>query len=93
MAQGGHDGRHTLAALLQVGIEQLLGGVVDDGDEGDPLVGARGQPAVTAPIEVKELAEARAGLAAAAMPASRPGFGDQAGRLQGLLDEGIAGGR
>jgi hypothetical protein len=38
---------------------------------------------------VQQLAEAGAGLAAAAMPAPGPMFGQELGRLQGLLDEGI----
>ena len=32
-AQGGHHRRHTLAADPQLGIQQLLGGVVDCGDQ------------------------------------------------------------
>jgi hypothetical protein len=41
-------------------------------------------------VEVQQLAEARARLTAAAMPAPGLVLGDEAGRLQSLLDEGIA---
>jgi hypothetical protein len=33
-------------------MEQALGGVVDDGDEGEPLVGDQGEPAMATAVEM-----------------------------------------
>ena len=38
MGQGGHDGRQILRGP-ELRVEQAFGGVVEDGDEGLPLVG------------------------------------------------------
>src|SRR5262245_59212814 len=89
-AAGGQDGRDALAAVPELGVEQPLGGVVDDGDEREPAVGDGGQPAMAAAVEMEQLTEARARLAPAAMAPPRAMLADQAGGLQGLLDEGIA---
>jgi hypothetical protein len=52
-----HDGRRGLTRA-KLGIEQLLGRVVEDADE-DLLLGrTRGQPRITAAVEVQELAGA-----------------------------------
>src|SRR6185436_20535069 len=67
-----------------------LGGVIDDGDQGEPPVGTQRQPAMATAIEMQEFAEAGAGLAAAPMPAAGLLGGDQAGSLQRLFDKGIA---
>jgi len=88
--QGGHDGPDAFAAVPDFGIEQALRRVVDDGDEGEPLVGDEGQPAMAAAVEMQQFAEARAGLAPAAVAAPGAVLGDEAGALQGLFDEGIA---
>src|SRR4029453_13674710 len=52
--------------------------------------GAQRQPTMATAIEMQELAEAGAGLAAAPMPAAGLLRGDQAGGLQRLFDKGIA---
>src|SRR5260370_1072296 len=51
------------------------------GDEGEPLVGGEGQPAMAAAVEMQQFAEARAGLAPAAVAASGAVLGDEAGGL------------
>src|SRR5215472_2433848 len=71
-------------------LEQALGGVVHDGDEGEPPLGRQGEPVMAAAIEMQQFAKAGAGLAAAAMAAARLLFRDEAGRLQDLLHEGVA---
>ncbi len=38
-AQRRQDRGDTLAALPQLGVQQTFGGVVDHGDEGEPLLG------------------------------------------------------
>jgi hypothetical protein len=90
-AQRGHNGRQTLTALLQVGVQHVLSGVVDDRDEREPLLGPQREPAVATAVQMLELPEAGAG-ARGAGDAARRGLmlDDQAGGLQGLLDEGIA---
>src|SRR4030095_8812067 len=70
-------------------VEQALGGVVDDSDEGEPLVRDQGEPAMATAVEMQQLAEAGARLAPPAVAAARPLLGHQPGALQGLLDEGI----
>src|SRR5207249_5558007 len=70
--------------------EDGLGGVVDDGDERQPLLRDQREPAVAAAVQVEQLAEAGARLAPPAMAAARPMRGDQARALQGFLDEGVA---
>jgi hypothetical protein len=37
--QGRHHGRDALAPRAELGIEQLLGGVIDHGQQGEPLPG------------------------------------------------------
>ena len=66
--QRAHDGGGGLAGP-ELGIEQPLGRVVEDGDEGLLLGRAQREPGVAAAVEVQELAEARARLAAAPMAA------------------------
>ncbi len=89
-AQGGHDRGDAFPARPQLRVEQALGGVVDDGDEREPLVGEQGQPAMATAVEMEQLAEA--GPRLAPPPVAAPGavFGHQPGALQGLLDEGVA---
>jgi hypothetical protein len=88
-AQRRHDGRQTLAARDELGVEQLFGRVVHHGDERLPGVGDQGQPRVQTAIEVHQLPETGARLAAAAMPAARAPLADQAGGLQRLLHEAV----
>src|SRR3989475_9419898 len=89
-AQGGHDGSDTFATVAHFGIEHLLGGVIDDHDHGEPPPGHQGEPLVATAIEVQQLPEARAGLAAPAMATARVLFGDQARGLERCLHEGVA---
>src|SRR5438093_6732042 len=89
-AQGGHEGGHAFAAVMEFGGQQLLGGIVDAGEQGGPAVRRQGQPAMATAVEVEQLAVTRARLAAAAMPAAGLVGGDEARHLQGLLHEGIA---
>ena len=89
-AQGGHDRRHTLAAFTQLGVEEPLGGVVDDGDQGEPLLGHQGEPLMATAIEVQQLAEARPWLPPTPMAAARPVLDLEPGRLQGLFHERVA---
>ena len=86
--EGGQDG---LRGLLrpELGVEQPLGGVVEHGDQRLALAGAAGQPFMVTAVEVQELAEAGAGLAAAAVAAAGAALGDEAGRLEGELHEGV----
>ena len=35
-AQGGHDRQRALAALTELGVEDLGGGVIHDDEEGEP---------------------------------------------------------
>src|SRR5438093_3917299 len=69
-AQGGHEGGHAFAAVMEFGGQQLLGGIVDAGEQGGPAVRRQGQPAMATAVEVEQLAVTRARLAAAAMPAA-----------------------
>ena len=87
---GAHDRRDAFAPLPQLGVQQLLGGVVDDGDEGEPSIRGGGQPGVTTAIEMQRLAKTRAGLPAPTMAPTRAVFGHEPRRLQGLPDKGIA---
>src|SRR5256712_7368350 len=89
-AQGGHEGGHAFAAVMEFGVQQLLGGIVDAGEQGGPAVRRQGQPAMATAVEVEQLAVTRARLPAAAMPGAGPGGGGHARHLQGLLHEGIA---
>jgi len=88
--QGRHDGGDAFAAGAQFGIEDLLGGVIDADDHGEPPRGHQGEPLMPTAIEVQQLPEARAGLAAAAMAAAGLMFGDQARGLERLFHEGVA---
>jgi len=88
--EGSHDGHDAFPAVPEFGIQQALGRIVDDGDEGEPLVGDQGEPAMATAVEMQELAEAGAGLTAPPVAAARAVLGDEAGTLQGLLDEGVA---
>jgi hypothetical protein len=88
--QGGHDGYDAFPAVPELGMEQALGGVVDDGDEGEPLIGDAGEPVMAAAVEMQQLAEAGAGLTAPAVAAAGAVLGHEPGALQGLLDEGVA---
>jgi hypothetical protein len=67
----------------------LLGGVVDDGEQGLVLLGHESQPRMPTAIEVQEFAEARARLAAAAVPGAGAALGEQAGELPGRLHRGV----
>ena len=71
------------------GVEQPLGRVVEHGDERLALPGTQGQPLMVAAVEVQQLADTGAGLAAPAVAAPGAPLGDEAGRLEGELDEGI----
>jgi hypothetical protein len=90
VAQRRHDRGDTFAAVLQGGVQQPLGGIVDDGDQREPSLRAQRQPMVPTAVEMEQLAEAGARLAAAAMATPRLVLGHQAGGLQGLLHKGIA---
>src|SRR5437773_267541 len=89
-AQRGHDGGDAFAAIVELGVEHVLGGVVDDGEQREPAVRHQGQPAMPTAVEVEQFAETRARLAAPAVPAARLLPGDQARHRQRLLDEGVA---
>ena len=51
-AQRAHDGRDAFAPLAQLGVEHVLGGVVDDDDHRQPLLGHEGQPLMPTAVEV-----------------------------------------
>jgi hypothetical protein len=70
-AQGGHDRDDTLAPLPELGREQALGGVIDDGDEGEPLLGDAGEPAMAAAVEMEQFAET--GTRLTALPVAAAG--------------------
>src|SRR6266536_2541780 len=70
-AQGGQDGGHALAALGPAGVEHALGGVIDDADHREPLLGHQSEPAMPTAVEVQPLAATRARLAAAAVAPAR----------------------
>ena len=89
-AQRGHDGDRTLAPRTELGVEHLRGGVVDHGEEGQPLLGHQGEPLMPTAIEVEQLAEAGAGRAPAAVAAPGPMLGHQARALQRLLHKRVA---
>src|SRR5207245_10347273 len=88
-AQPRHYGHGAFAAGDELGVEERLGRVVDDGDEG--LIGVRreGKPAMAAAVEMNQLAEAGPRFPTPAMAAPGAALGDEAGRLQGELDEGV----
>jgi hypothetical protein len=90
VAQGRHDGGGALAAVAELGIEDVLGGVIHDGDEREVLLGDQREPAGAAAVEMEQLPEARAGLAPAAVAAPGAVLGHEAGHLPRLLDEGVA---
>src|SRR5882724_3458349 len=81
--------RDTLAALHELGIEQALGRIVHDDDEGRPGVRGQGQPAMATAVEMQQFAEARPRLAPPPMAAARPAPAHEAGLLQGLPDEAV----
>src|SRR4026208_294885 len=85
-SQRTHDGGGGLAGP-ELRIEQPLGGVVQDGDEGLAPGRTEPQPRMGAAVEVQEFTEARARLAAAAMAAPGAPFADEAGLLERELDE------
>src|SRR5215468_4708690 len=88
--QGTHDRGDALAAIPELGVQDALRRVVDDDDQGEPLLRPQGEPAVAAAVQMQQLAEARARLAPAAMPTAGAAFGHEPRALQSLLDEGIA---
>lgn len=73
----------------ELGVEQPLGRIVEDGDEGLALVGAERELGVRATVEVQELAKARTGFAAAAVPAAGPPLGHQPRVLEREPDEAV----
>jgi hypothetical protein len=87
--QGGQDRLRPLAALDELREEELLGGVIDDGEERLRGLGHQGQPAMEAAVEVQELPEAGPGLAPPPVPAPRPARADQPRPVQGALDQGV----
>src|SRR5262245_48343381 len=70
MAEGRHDRRRALTARDELRVQQGLGGVIDDGEQGLVRRGLQRQPRVAAAIEMHQLAEARPRLAPAPMPAA-----------------------
>lgn len=88
LGQGGHDSLGGFGRP-ELGVEQALGGVVEHGDEGLTFLGAVGQPGVRAAVQVQELAQAGAGLAAAAVAPPGPALGHEARLLQRQPDEAV----
>jgi hypothetical protein len=86
--QRAHHRRSGLARP-ELGIEQPLGRVIEDGDEGLALRRAEREPGMAAAIEVQEFAETRARLAAPPMTAPGAPLADEAGFLERELDEGV----
>jgi hypothetical protein len=86
--QGAHDGVGALGRG-ELSVEQPLGGVVQDGNEGLLRRGPQGEPGVAAAVQVQQLAEAGPGLAAPAVAASGPAFAHQPRLLKGELDEAV----
>jgi hypothetical protein len=80
LAQGGHDRLGGLGRP-ELGVEEPLGGVVDDMQERRLLLRAQRQPGMGTAVEVEELAAAGAGRAPAPMPPPGPPLPDQARRL------------
>ncbi len=85
LAQRRHDGRRTLPALHELGVEQVLGGVVHHDEQGQHGVRDEGQPGVATAVEVEQFTEARPGLAAPAVTAPRAALGRQARPCRAVL--------
>ena len=83
-----HDGGRGLRGP-ELGIEQALGGVVEDGDQGLPLRGTERQPGVEAAVQMQELAETGARFAPPPMPPTGAALGHQPGLVQDELDEAV----
>jgi len=58
--QGREDGVGGLGGP-ELGVEQALGGIVEDGQQDQAQLGAQGQPGVGAAVQMEQLAEAGAG--------------------------------
>jgi len=84
-----HDGGDALAALHKLGVEHVLGGVIDNDERGVIGVRHEGQPAMAAAVEMQQFAETRPGLPTSPMPPARPARADQVRSLQGLLHERV----
>ena len=55
-AQRGHDGHHALAAGDELAVEDLLGGVIDHGDQRLLAGGVQRQPGMDAAVEMEQFA-------------------------------------
>src|SRR5439155_25428719 len=88
VAQRTHHRRRGLRGP-ELGVKQTLGGIVEHGDQRLALVGTPREPGMRAAVQMQQLAEARAGLAAPAMPAARATLGHQPSLLQGRLHKGV----
>src|SRR5262245_12018004 len=88
MSEGVH---HRLQGLArpELRIEQMLGGVIEDGDEGLALRRREGEPAVRAAVEMQQLAVAGTRLAPAPSAAAGAALGDEPRGLQREFDEGV----
>jgi hypothetical protein len=86
--QGGHD-RGGGFRRPELGVEQVLGGVVEDGDEGLALPRAQGQPFMGAAVEVQQLAEPGAGLPAPAVATAGAALAHQPGLLERQANEAV----
>src|SRR5919201_764994 len=75
------------AGRPELGVEQPLGRIVQDGEHDRPLRGAEGEPPMGTAIEVQQRAEAGAGLPAAAVAAASAALAHEAGFLPGDTDE------
>jgi hypothetical protein len=51
--QGTHDRADALAALPELGMQDAFRGIVHDDDQGEPLLGPPGEPAMTAAVEMQ----------------------------------------
>ncbi len=88
-AQRSHDGHHALAAGDELAVEDLLGGVIDHGDQRLLAGGIQRQPGMDAAVGMQQFAETGARLPAAPMPSAQAPLGDQPRPLQQRFDKGI----
>src|SRR5437867_13253535 len=72
----GAEHRRRRLGRPELRVEQPLGGVVEDTDEGRPDGRRQGQPGMRAAVEMEEVAETGGGLAAQSVPHSRLAVAD-----------------
>jgi hypothetical protein len=77
IAQRAHDAERALAALEELGVEQPLGGIVNNRDEGVTGLGPQREPGRGTAIQMQELSEAGPRLLPPAIAAAGPALRQQ----------------